>query len=140
MSWRTLTRAVLGALGKEAYETFAAEIVNSPVAKMPTPEEDAAIKNSLTQMAASFADRAKEFEKLLSEIPKDETTTVSVETHPAPIALADMLPRYKALAQGDKRKETLASIQDIYEKAGHVRVAAYFKGRVAQADSPATSH
>lgn len=134
------TRISLGNLGKEAYETLAAEIINSPVAKMPTDEEDAAVKNSLTQMAAPFADRAKEFEKLLSEVPKEESAPVSLEKLPSPIALADMLPRYKALSQGSKRKEGLAEIQNIYEKAGQVRIASYFKGRVAQADASPTAH
>lgn len=134
------TRITLATLGKEAYETFAKEIMNSPVPQMPTPEEDAAVKNSLTQMAAPFVDRAKEFEKLVADTPKEEPATVVQEKLPAPVNLADMLPRYKQLSQADKRKETLVSIQDTYDKAGQIRIAAYFKGRVAQAESPATSH
>ena len=59
-----------------------------------------------------------------------------VEGHHGPAFWATL---GRAMPDWQKRKEALASIQGIYEKAGHVRIAAYFKGRAAQGESP-TAH
>ena len=135
------TRVALATLGQKAYSGLADEVMKTPVPQMPTPEEDAAIKNQLAQMAAPFVDRTKEFDKLVADASKEEPQKAPEEAKlPTSVDLSAALAMYRLLGQEEKRHQALTDIHALYEKSGQIRIAAYFKGRLSQADSTPSAH
>jgi len=148
-----VTRLILLNGMNRAYQGLSMAILDSPIPAELTPEQSQSLKESLSQLATPFAERAGHFEEMFNEQMKkgaDQTQVVAFAKglqaeKDMSFSVPDLTPKSKTVAQVGIQTEGIATealhknpndrvaleqLKNYFEGRGQVRLSAYYQGRL----------
>ncbi len=130
-------RAELAAMLANSHHELAQEILKSPLPEQLNAEQMEQVQQSIAQMAEPFETKAKAYDTLAAEQSEKSKTQPAITQVEAPVAEdpATLSRAVNALHADPTAKATLIEMQNYYTTRARPRLAAYFKGRIAQLES-----
>jgi hypothetical protein len=127
------TKSALASMLKQAYETLAQEIRQSPIPEGVPEEAIAELKLGLEQMAKPFDDKAAVYAQVILPAAAPASDVLAVTSaHSAAAGSLDsrITEAQTALHRSPESVQALEALRDSYRTLGRARLAGYFEGRL----------
>jgi len=118
---------------KQAYETLAQEIRQSPIPEGVPEEAIAELKQGIEQMATPFDEKAAVYAQVILPAAGPSADVIAVSSaHSATagVVSSQVIEALSVLHRSPESVAALEALRDSYRTLGQARLAGYFEGRL----------